>query len=420
MTESYVTNICLNLVLISYLQLTVLDTCIYRVGQGRSDATRDVLINGLAAILATSGRESSLPLRHGARPEMANQAESIGTALVGYVRESLDYENANANFSMSSHCDGHLWTREVVGELMGSRGDSVVMQLYNEWSHRIVLLRNALMPFENWDEVPIVVVEGSKGMRMLEAPSNEFISHVLSGRLPQKAVVNMVKALTAPSLPPGGFGFQYSQGTVLPAFLNGSPSRSLLRYYPNREPSLASEVLFEYQHSSYEQAERSELTLDTIKSSPDAVHSTTDTSELKSRPIPGSKGTRAYLQVEVELRGHPEALFPVCLGQIARGWRYASRVPKGNNIRSSDPGHTVFHKAEDALALPGLVFSASQKEQHDDNLHVFPISDPLLGFALFGKLYPGNVVALSGIDDFASTLQVGRGFGTKFVHWQRD
>jgi hypothetical protein len=351
---------------------------------------------------------------------MANQADIIGAALVGYVRDSLDYENANPNFSMTSHCDGHLWTREVVGELMGSRGDSVVMQLYNEWSHRIVLLRNALMPFENWEEVPIVIAkEGSQGMRMLEQPSDSFIRHVLSGRLPQKAVVDMAKALTAPGLPSGGFGFQYSQGAVLPAFLSGSSSRSLLRYYPARETSSASDVLFDYEYAMYDQAEKSELPLNTAKLSRDTVQAVTDVSELRSRAIPDTGGSRAYLQVELELRGHPEAGFRVCLGQVARGWRYANRPPVSNDSHSTDPGHTVFHRAEDALALPGLVFSALSSVQHDETLHVFPISDPLLGLALFGKLYPGNVVSLSGIDDFASTLQAGRGFGTKFVHWQK-
>ena len=351
---------------------------------------------------------------------MADQADTIGAALVGYARESLDYENADPKFSMISHCDGHLWTQEVVGELMGSRGDSVVMQLYNEWSHRIVLLRNALMPFENWDEVPIVIVaEGSQGMRILETPSDSFIRHVLSGRLPQKAIVDMAKALTAPSLPSGGFGFQYSQGVVLPAFLNGSSSRSLLRYYPARETASVSEVLFDYEYAFYDQAEKSELPLETAKLSQGTAQSTTDVSELKGRTILGTGSYRAHLRIELALRDHPGAVFPVCLGQIARGWRYASRIPRSNGNHSTDPGHTLFHRVDDALVLPGLVFSALASEQHDDTLHVFPISDPLLGLALFGKLYPGNVVSLSGVDDFASTLQAGRGFGTKFVHWQR-
>lgn len=445
----------------------LLDTCIRRVGREdrtAQEATRDVLLAGLAAILATSGRESSLALRSGGRAsssgdEMAGQADSIGAALVGYAREALDPEGADRYFRMVSHCDGHLWTHDVVGALMGPRGDSVVMQLYNEWSHRIVLLRNALMPFENWDEVPLVIAafskkEGkgatsasssssSRGMRVLEGPSDAFVMRLLSGRLPQKAIVDMAKALTAPDLPSGGFGFQYSQGIVLPAFLAGSPSRSLLRYYPAREAdSSAPEVLFEYEYPSYEAAERSELPAGKLfssfssSSSPTAAAlPTTVPSVLRSRPVPGSQGLRATLQIEVELRGHPEAVFPVCLGQIARGRRYAARVPKGGETAGAAgrgaaladaPANTVLHMVEDALALPGLVFSAAeepgeqQQQQQENTLHVFPVSDPLLSLALFGKLYPGNVVVLGEKDGLASAGRVGRGFGTKFVHWPRS
>lgn len=433
----------------------LLDTCIRRVGREdrrAQEATRDVLLAGLAAILATSGRESSLALRTGrSGDEMARQADSIGAALVGYAREALDPEGADGDLRMVSHCDGHLWTHEVVGALMGPRGDSVVMQLYNEWSHRIVLLRNALMPFENWDEVPLVVAaaangkEGkgatsASGMRVLEGPSDAFVMRLLSGRLPQKAIVDMAKSLTAPGLPSGGFGFQYSQGTVLPAFMAGSPSRSLLRYYPAREAdSPAPEVLFEYEYPSYEAAERSELPAGKLFSSSSSSSSpttadlpTTVPSVLRSRPLPGSQGLRATLQIEVELRGHPEAVFPVCLGQIARGRRYAARVPKGGEAGrgaalADAPANSVLHRVEDALALPGLVFSAAedppqqqQQQQQESTLHVFPVSDPLLSLALFGKLYPGNVVVLGEKDDLASALRVGRGFGTKFVHWTRS
>jgi hypothetical protein len=396
----------------------LLDTVIQKVGGSSPASSRDVLLHGLSSILATSGRESSLPLRQtGRTPEMAAQADAISAALLGYVRESLDVENANPKFAMSSHCDGHLWTHGVVGELMGVRGSSTVMQLYNEWSHRIVLLRNALMPFENWYEVPIVIGAGLKGLRTLEAPSNKFAVHLLSGRLPQNSIVDMAKALTAPSLPSGGFGFQYSQGTVLPAFLGGSKSIGLLRWYPAKETSQKSDVLFDYEYKSYEKAPRSVLPLDTTQPSSRPSSPATDISELRSRPIPGASGPRAHLRVEVELRGHPEAVFPVCLGQIARGWRFATRAPQGSKATAPEPESAAFHKVEDALAQPGLVFSAEEREKREGTVHVFPIEDSLLGLALFGKLYPGNVVVLGKKDPLAIASKIGRGFGTKFVHW---
>lgn len=432
----------------------LLDTCIRRVGGDEDSATqesaREVLLAGLAAILATSGRESSLALRSDGRAggggdEMARQADAIGAALVGYAREAVDPEGADRDFRMVSHCDGHLWTHDVVGVLMGPRGDQVAMQLYNEWSHRLVLLRNALMPFENWDEVPLVVPADDgdaassspqkRGMRALEGPSDAFVMRLLSGRTPQTAIVDMAKALTARGLPSGGFGFQYTQGTVLPAFLAGSASRSLLRFYPARVPdSAAAEVLFDYEHPSYDDAERSEMPAQpaAVKQSDDlnaAALPGTVASVLRSRPVPGSQCPRATLHLEVELRGHPEAVFPVCLGQIARGRRFAAHPHKINGAADrgaaapTPAANIVLHNVEDALSMPGLVFSAAEEQfgqQQETTLHVFPVSDPLLGLALFGKLYPGNVVVLGEGDDLARALWVGRGFGTKFVHWPRS
>lgn len=402
----------------------LLDTCIRRVGRERPEATRDVLIGGLAAILATSGRESSLALRNmgggnPSRTEMVRQADTISATLLSYVHESLDPNHADPKFSMMSHCDGHLWTKDVVGELMGPRGDSVVMQLYNEWSHRIVLLRNALMPFENWDEVPIVIENNSaqKGMRMLERPSDAFVMRLLSGRLTQSSLVEMAKALTAPSLPSGGFGFQYSQGTILPAFLAGSPSRSLLRYYPAQEVESPSEVLFDYEHTSYEVAARSTLPLSTTEVSNSTAQS--HASVLKSYPLPDSHGTKAHLKLQFQLQSHPETEFSVCFGQIARGRRYASRVPPNHINGEFGTTQPVFHSVENAFSLPGLVFSTEQAEEDEKSLQVFTISDPLIALALFGKLYPGNVVELEESGDLSSALHVGRGFGTKFVIWQK-
>lgn len=101
-----------------------------REDRAAQESARDVLLVGLAAILATSGRESSLALRTDGRAggsgsvgeEMARQADAIGAALVGYAREAVDPESADRDIRMVSHCDGHLWTHDVVGVLMGPRG----------------------------------------------------------------------------------------------------------------------------------------------------------------------------------------------------------------------------------------------------------------------------------------------------------
>lgn len=45
---------------------------------------------------------------------------------------------------------------------MGPKGSPEIMQLFNEYLHQLILLRDALMPFENWEEVPIMILEGIK------------------------------------------------------------------------------------------------------------------------------------------------------------------------------------------------------------------------------------------------------------------
>ncbi|KAF2124335.1 hypothetical protein P153DRAFT_390370 [Dothidotthia symphoricarpi CBS 119687] len=332
------------------------------------------------------------------REEMRSQADII------------DIENADPNLKIPSHCNGHLWTCDVVGELMSPRGNSAVMQLYNEWSHRIVLLRNALMPFENWDEVPIVIAADSElalqGLRMLEKPTDAFIMPLIS-------------VLTASGLPSGGFGFQYSQGTVLPAFMGGSLSSSLLRYYPVREANSMSEVLYSYEYTSYESAKRSVLPPNTTKSASDTVQSKGVACVLKSHTIPNLNSSQAHLKVEVDFRCRPKTVFSVCQGQIARGRRYVNDVPKSEPSQASNLGNIIFHVVKDAHSLPGLVFSVSEPELEQSTLHVFSITEPLLGLALFGKLYPGNIVSLNRTNVLASALRADRGFGTKFVLWQR-
>jgi hypothetical protein len=96
-----------------------------------------VLIDGLAASLKTSGRESTFPLSYQAgdtsRRELALQAERIGRSIVKFVRENINVEEADPNLVIYSQCEGHLWSQATTSLLLGPRSCGQNMQTYNEW-----------------------------------------------------------------------------------------------------------------------------------------------------------------------------------------------------------------------------------------------------------------------------------------------
>lgn len=125
------------------------------------------LLANLRATLATGGPESALPLDSlagslAARQEMREQAAVISPRLVGWVEKDLKDVIASRGNSgqpafTRSHCDGHPWTPEVQDLLIGERGGPESMQGYNQFLHQMVLLRDALLPFTNWEQVPVRV-----------------------------------------------------------------------------------------------------------------------------------------------------------------------------------------------------------------------------------------------------------------------
>ncbi|PTB78023.1 hypothetical protein M440DRAFT_17672 [Trichoderma longibrachiatum ATCC 18648] len=139
----------------------LLDVVISRLGQdppGQPSAS-SILIDGLAASLSTRGRESTFPLENAsndaARSEIVHQANRVASTIVKHVKKTVKPAPKSLDFRIRSPCEGHLWTHSVAALLFGPRSDSQLMELYNEWLHRMVLLRDSLIPFENFEEVPL-------------------------------------------------------------------------------------------------------------------------------------------------------------------------------------------------------------------------------------------------------------------------
>jgi hypothetical protein len=457
----------------------LLETVVCALGPSSppEDSPLEVLLNGLAAILSTSGRVSSLPLSYGecdtSRREIAGQAQIIGKALVQHARAAFSLEKADGNFRIRSPCEGHLWTSAVVSLLMGSRSNRYLMELYNEWLHQMVLLRDLLLPFENYDEVPLLITTNARrGLREAEEPRKRFLLQCLAGATPYLAIVNLAKTFTAPDLLSGGYGFQYSQGLVLPAFLSGSSSCYLLRYHPARLEDTSSNLLFDYEHQDYYTAPQNNISEPETVVAPGAWPPPSlfalkpPNTKCSLEVNVGSDSTRRILKLQVDIDSG--TLVSVDIGQISRGRRYVYHVKpsmrpptsshngpngttsNGENKSSSEKyqtngsalksqltrksselpesrpksalnKHVFLHEASNILSQPGLVTSLSHKPGSDtaandvNAIHIIPAKNLAIGLALLGKLYPENVVLLNENQVPEAANIVGKNFTARFV-----
>ncbi|KAI4251096.1 MAG: hypothetical protein LQ352_005063 [Teloschistes flavicans] len=416
----------------------LLNSLVAQLGRDRPGAvpSRKVLIDGLQECLATVGRSSTLPLGHvsqlsgdSARKEIAGQAEKIGSLLVRYAQEVSSSDGVNSRMVIRSPCEGHVWSRDSANLLVGSRSNGNLMQVYNEWLHQLVLLRDGLLPFENFDEVRLnIKPDSAPGTRPLEDIRPKFMTQIMTAGVKRETIIDVAKILTASSLPSRGYGFQYASGMVMPVSLLTGNSSVLLRYIPATvDDSEQQELLFDYQDKDYFSIPRTEIkppleTIPSTSSSPFAGKSSI-ISKLTSSSLAIEKPSTAKASSQIrniKLLGAFDdgKNFSVDLGQVARGLRYAHRVSSSNtktdNSASPRLSSVGLHKASDILALPNMVTSTGTAD--DIRLHAIQADSPIVRLALLGKLYPENVVLLDGEQGALSrALGVGKGFGPQFA-----
>jgi hypothetical protein len=412
----------------------LLNAVVAQLGEGppTDPPALSVLVDGLAASLATTGRESTLPLTHStqdtARREIAYQATRVAKTLIRYVHDAAGPPSAaDATLRIRSPCEGHLWTPAVASLLLGPRSNAQLMELYNEWLHRMILLRDSLLPFENFDEVPLVIPEGSQGIRDVEEPRKLFLVHCLTGSVQHTAIVNLSKVFTTRKLPPGGYGFQYSQGLVLPSFLSGSRSLHLLRYHPARIDYSEPEVLFDYEHKDYFSAPRSEVHKGETAVPADGwnlsslLRTRTAVTESSFAIDGGNDSLRRIVKLRLTLDSG--TCVAVDLGQIARGRRYAYEISSRSKtngtgiaaIKKHFPSTALVHSTADILSQPGLVTSPRAQDGKPSTIHIIPAPEPVIKLALLGKLYPENVILFRDLDDLDAITKTGKGFAERFV-----
>lgn len=407
---------------------TILEAVCVRLGDA---AIAEPLLDNLQASLAISGREAVLPfaslaLGDETKSEFVLQAQTIGASLARWAREFCAErtgwkrygEKALGRLVLRSRCDQHLWTPETVSVLMGPAGSPEAMQLFNEYLHQLILLRDALIPFENWEEVPIPLGEKRQaaGLRYIESARDRFFTGLIVRKIPHREIVLFAQSLLCPELSPVGYGFQYGFGTVLPAAIGDAPasaSKSLLRWHPAqlipaRENGAPAAFAFDYAYDDYEAAPRSWI----------------DSEKPQARTANGSARFRSEADLEpaamdssrvaLSLRlsdGRGE--YRIDLGQALRGHRYMYRPEHGRDdaARLSEPARSgwIVHSAADLLGLPGLVASC------EGGVHyVAAEGNPIVLWALLGKLLPQNVIVIDG-DAEAAALRSGKRFGAKFL-----
>jgi hypothetical protein len=193
----------------------------------------EVLEDQIHATLGLGTRETSLPLPLGADPapairELAPQAEGVGREIAVWATAALDRLLTHriplpaGPLVVRSHCYGHLLTHPATELLMGRRGGPVTMQLYNEWLHQMVLLRDALLPFTNWQDVPLLVTP--TGLRHTEPARDAFLTELLVRRIRHTGIVDFARHVVTGTSGPGGYGFDQAAAPSCPPCSTDRPS----------------------------------------------------------------------------------------------------------------------------------------------------------------------------------------------------
>lgn len=393
----------------------LLESIVLRLGDS---VDRNALLDQLAATLGFSGREAALPLSHIAeddtlRRDLTSQARKIGEFIVRTAREvndsrvSLRRYGAAAlrEFALRSHCDGHLWAPAVTEQLTGPAGGPAVMQLYNEWLHQIVLLRDSLIPFENWESLPVPLdrLATARGLRGLEDARGRFVGGLLTKRVQHAEILRMAQALFGLEPEDQSYGFSAGGVVVLPSSLRGnveSSQKSLLRWERRTIPGVdpATSACFRYAESDYLAQPRSEILTRSLPTPPAA-------GRIEGRRTPNGD---TLLDIIVTIGGQE---FRVDLGQALRSHRFSYRPAVERHVVRLDK------RASEAVVEHGLLdlFSLPEIATAEADVHVLTLTtDPLVDLAILGKIYPENTV-IQGAAPWDEVKRSGKNYGAKFV-----
>ncbi|MEU5024953.1 hypothetical protein [Streptomyces milbemycinicus] len=346
---------------------------------------REILGAQIHATLGLGTRETSLPLAVGpdaasATRELGAQAEAIGQEIASWATEAVDRLLTHriplpaGPLVVRSHCYGHLLTHPATDLLMGRRGGPVTMQLYNEWLHQMVLLRDALLPFTNWQDVPLLVTP--TGLRHTEPARDRFLTELLVRQIRHTSIVNFARHTVTGGSGPDGYGFDHDGGTVLPAVVDAPPltaPRHLLTWRP--DPAVGETATYVAEVRDYYAAPRTLIEhLPPATGTPGPI-----IARIVAEPV--VDGTRTA-HVEVTHTAHNGAAARIDLGQCLRGHRFAHRQDPAEAVVDARTADTW-----SVLRAPGLVCT-----EGGDAVLDATAQDNTVVLALLGRLYPDHVV----------------------------
>lgn len=343
-----------------------------------------VLDEQIHATLALGTRETALPLTPGpdsprATRELAAQARAIGREIAAWSTAALrrlltDPVPLPAGpLVVRSHCYGHLLTPAAADLLLRHRGGPVTMQLYNEWLHQMVLLRDALLPFTNWQDVPVLI--GPTGLRHTEDGRDTFLTELLVRQIRHSGIVAHARRTLTGTAGPAGYGFDHDGGTVLPAVLDSPPAtapRYLLTWRP--DPAVRHTATYLPDPADYDAAPRTPL--DQLPPHTPATAPRTLTGRVTAGPVHDGVRTARIAVTHDGTTAHAD------LGQALRGHRFAHRRTPGPTGTAPRPV-----AAWDLLRAPQLVQAGDTGGTVDTTG-----LDGLTVLALLGRSYPRAVV----------------------------
>ncbi|MEN0012368.1 MAG: hypothetical protein AAGC46_03325, partial [Solirubrobacteraceae bacterium] len=346
-----------------------------------------------AATLSLDARETSLRVpRDAAAPgtrQIAAQAERIGAGIVDLVDGVLDRITADpiplpgGPVAIRSTCDNHLWTLDVT-ELLT---DPVPMQLYNEFLHQVILLRDALLPFTNWESVRLPVDD--RGLRTIEPAREAFLTELLVRSTRHSAIVSYARSVLTGSPSDRAYGFDYADARVLPAAatapLDAAPTH-LLTWHPGgaAAPGSGAPVDLVPAIADYYEADRSPLGEAAGERGRGG-----DLSGATARLVEGRATVERTRTLTIEVTDGVRTA-TVDLGDALRGHRFAAVAPGGFDASIEAAEQVQVERALDPwrlLADTGLGWAESGTWAID----VRGATD-LTVLAVLGTLYPENLV----------------------------
>lgn len=369
---------------------SLLDAAVDAAGGGAE--TRADFVAGLAACLSTTGPYATLRLDAGladqdVRGELVANVEAVSALVLDLVAAAPPGRPGPAD--IHSSCVGYSWIPPVVRRLIGGPELHPARNLYNEWLWQLVLLRDALIPFTNAADVPVLA--GPDGLTRLRDARDWFAVQVMTRRIAHEAIVRFAAEVVAGERADGAYGFQHGGAVVLPPVALDGPVLGPAYLLAHRAGTLVPEDVAFFVPG----ADRKTAALSAPAKAAGAVEVVSLSDRLVAG-LPGPDRTRT-LTLVVGFDGHEWA---TDLGQALRGHRYATRPtgPPGTSAVDSGAWSGCAVLREDvAVAVPGggVIPTGGQRA---------------LTLALLGRLRPGNVVLWTGQDvDRSSVLLDVRG-----------